>query len=774
MKKIYKPLIFSFLILIFSSLQSIAAVTECDSINMELTSKFRFLGSWDANGVPDYLQPDDDEVSQALINFVKSTLPESVNLPESNDEYFGDDIQFNTELNEASEVYLTMVDEGAGWTNSLGFYTYDINNPPATVYDIDSLVIIFPNVSQPEVVLPGNKVLLGNFPAHTGIGYFLIAPGWVGDTICIQSHIVFSDPNLNTFTTQKYRQQTILLNYEQEEKFLLSFEDIKRPAGDNDFNDAVFYITADPNAIDTTDIPKIPTAHLSGDTTMCDENAAAKLKVELSGQAPWTIVYSNGIEQNEIAGIQQAVYVFETTLKDSITLISVKDKYKFGIVDGHAVVDVTMPTATIEDYAINCGEKEAVIPVSLAGNGPWEISYSINGEILTEVSSENSLNITINQQGKFELLEVNDAYCTNQATGILEIKFLEKPFALIVGDAIICNEEEATILVNLTGTPPYSFVYTDGETETAITTSENSYSFTTNAAATYSLISVDDANCSGEVSGTAKITDGSEGIQVEIDANENSCFGEEIELTLLGETDNLSVIWSTEGKGSLSSTDQITTIYTPKENETGIIVFYAEVNNTCIVKTISQEVNIVDKIDASFEYSPSDNLLTNSLITFIPSNNGYDEYNWEFGDGNSSTAAMASTEYDKGGKYKVKLEVIHSGCEGEGSADLEVLSKDELYVPNAFNPSAVNPENQVVKVYGNNVSENGFAFKIVNRWGKVMYKTNSFAEANTIGWNGINNNNDVEQELNVFTYLLRGQFIEGEEFQKVGTITQVK
>ena len=41
-----------------------------------------------------------------------------------------------------------------------------------------------------------------------------------------------------------------------------------------------------------------------------------------------------------------------------------------------------------------------------------------------------------------------------------------------------------------------------------------------------------------------------------------------------------------------------------------------------------------------------------------------------------------------------------------GSAELDILSKDELYVPNAFNPSAQNQENQVVKVYGNNVDEN--------------------------------------------------------------------
>ena len=99
---------------------------------------------------------------------------------------------------------------------------------------------------------------------------------------------------------------------------------------------------------------------------------------------------------------------------------------------------------------------------------------------------------------------------------------------------------------------------------------------------------------------------------------------------------------------------------------------------------------------------------------------------------------------------------------------------DELYIPNAFNPTAINPENQVVKVYGSNVSEEGFAFKIVNRWGKVMYNTNSFYEANNVGWAGVNRNTGVDMELNVFTYIVRGKFNDGKTFEKVGTITLVK
>jgi hypothetical protein len=338
----------------------------------------------------------------------------------------------------------------------------------------------------------------------------------------------------------------------------------------------------------------------------------------------------------------------------------------------------------------------------------------------------------------------------------------------------LCDIEEATIQISLTGTAPFTFVYTDGESETTVTTEDNLYEFTTTEFKTYSLVSLNDANCSGEVDGSATVSDGSENIQVEIDANEYSCFGDVIDLALLGDTDGLTIKWSTEGKGTLENLDQIQTSYTLTENETGVIVFYVEVGNNCAIKTISKEITIIEEIDASFSVFPDKDLVTNTQITFTPTNNNYDEYEWDFGDGNSSSAVISSTEYSVGGYYTVELIVKIAGCEGIGSAELEILSKDELYVPNAFNPSAQNSENQVIKVYGNNVEETGFLFKIVNRWGKVMYETNSFDEANKVGWDGINNNNNEMQELNVFTYILKGRFIEGEPFERIGTVTQVK
>jgi len=765
----------NYLTVFLLSLFSVSAfAADCDSVNVPLTSKFRFLGPWSSIGKPLYLDPKGDTVSAALIKYVNDVLPESVNLPNSSPDFFGDSVQLNTELKEKSKVYVTLVHEGAGWTNTLGYYTYNLNNPPKTVYDIDSMVVLFPNVTQPNVVNPGNKILLGEFPANTGIGYFLIAQGWVGDTICNPSHIVFSDPHLNTFTTAKYQQQTILLNYEPQKLFLLCFEDIKRPGGDNDFNDAVFYITANPGAIDTTNVAKVPTAILSGDTTLCSASDKAKLRIDLTGVGPWSVVYSVDGIRTTINNIKQSPHFFESTVKGTFTLVSVKDKNKAGVPFGTATVKVTLPTVTISDMINNCGDEPAVIDLSFTGKAPWSVGYTINNIAFTANSANPTLSLPIEQLGTFQLKTVSDKYCSNSATGAAEIKHYEQPTAVLSGTGVICNGESASVNVALTGAAPFILTYSDGSVETTVTTNLTTYAITSTVPKTFTLLSVEDKQCLGDASGTATISDGSEGLDLEILAPETSCLGDQIELALDGNTENVSVVWSTNGKGTLQNTDQTSTTYTPAENESGEVIFTAKVNNGCTSTSINRSVTILGKPNAEFSVSPNDILFTNTLISFMPEDTGADEYAWDFGDGNSSQAVNASHEYEEGGKYPVTLTVSVSGCENSFTKECLVYSKDELYVPNAFNPGAVNPENQVVKVYGSNVSEDGFFFRIVNRWGKTMYETKSFSEANTVGWNGVNNNTSEQQEMNVFSYILRGKFIEGEEFTRVGTVTQVR
>ena len=185
---------------------------------------------------------------------------------------------------------------------------------------------------------------------------------------------------------------------------------------------------------------------------------------------------------------------------------------------------------------------------------------------------------------------------------------------------------------------------------------------------------------------------------------------------------------------------------------------------------MTKDLEIIPQPLADFNVGTG-TLFTTDEIFFIAENETYDDYEWDFGNGTTGQGSTSSTIYEQGGVYTVTLTVTQGGCESSVEIDIEVYSKNELYVPNVFNPNANNPENRVAKVYGTNISEDDFFFKIVNRWGNVMYETDSFFEANSKGWDGKEYNIDEMQALSTFTFVLSGKFNDGEKFEETGTIT---
>jgi gliding motility-associated-like protein len=81
------------------------------------------------------------------------------------------------------------------------------------------------------------------------------------------------------------------------------------------------------------------------------------------------------------------------------------------------------------------------------------------------------------------------------------------PTATLSGDASICPGQEANLTVELTGVAPWTFVYSDGTNNFAeiIASSPFTIPVTPMITTTYSAVSVVDANCTGNVEGTALV-----------------------------------------------------------------------------------------------------------------------------------------------------------------------------------------------------------------------------------------------------------------------------
>lgn len=96
------------------------------------------------------------------------------------------------------------------------------------------------------------------------------------------------------------------------------------------------------------------------------------------------------------------------------------------------------------------------------------------------------------------------------------------------------------------------------------------------------------------------------------------------------------------------------------------------------------------------------------------------------------------------------------------------------FIPEAFSPQASDPKNQTFRIFGNQISEEGFNLQIYNRYGSVVYTTDSFSEANENGWNGKNQRTGAEEPPGVYYYTIKFAFQTGLPVEQKGALYLVK
>lgn len=255
---------------------ALKAGVKVDEIpKVEQDNGYYILGKWGKKGKPEYLENNDDEISNAFLERINASLPETKPLTQTHPEYLESSEDGNIVMIENGEVWITFVHEGAGWKNSLGYYTYPTGNPPASVDDIEDMTIIFPNVSMgnKDEIKSGNKVQLlflnqqedeyeKLFPAGRTIGWFLVAHGWQDGKREVDEgkYIHYSTTYLNTEDSEDLQKHNVVLYDDETDRFVLAFEDIARNSSscDNDFNDAVFFATFNPiTAVESTQYQEV-------------------------------------------------------------------------------------------------------------------------------------------------------------------------------------------------------------------------------------------------------------------------------------------------------------------------------------------------------------------------------------------------------------------------------------------------------------------------------------------------------------------------------------
>lgn len=225
-------------------------------------AQYQYIGTYNSEGVPNYLITPGDTVSATFRAMITATLPEYRPVPIYNPILIAAGRTETIEVSCSSDVWISFIDEGASYRNALGYYTYDVNNPPATAPPANQIKIIFPNASKPGYggyLQAGDKIFLGNFPANTGIGFVLMSDGWNDSIVTPGNWTLYSNSAFNPEADSSLRKHTVIIRDTTTNRLVIGFEDIRRDdsACDHDFNDLLFFATITPIAC-VNNIDSIP------------------------------------------------------------------------------------------------------------------------------------------------------------------------------------------------------------------------------------------------------------------------------------------------------------------------------------------------------------------------------------------------------------------------------------------------------------------------------------------------------------------------------------
>ena len=161
-------------------------------------------------------------------------------------------------------------------------------------------------------------------------------------------------------------------------------------------------------------------------------------------------------------------------------------------------------------------------------------------------------------------------------------------------------------------------------------------------------------------------------------------------------------------------------------------------------------------------------LFASAIINFqnLSTGSGILSYNWDFGDGTTSTNKDDVHVYDKDGTYTVCLTATNEyGCRDTVCKSVRGIVVPLVDVPSGFSPNG-DGINDIVYVKGYGIEK--MTFRIFNRWGEKVFESTE----KTKGWDGRYKN--VMQEMEVYAYTLSVEFFDGTKTSKNGNITLLK
>jgi gliding motility-associated-like protein len=247
-------------------------------------------------------------------------------------------------------------------------------------------------------------------------------------------------------------------------------------------------------------------------------------------------------------------------------------------------------------------------------------------------------------------------------------------------------------------------------------------------------------------------------------SKDSICLGEDIGLTNKS-IGGVSFLW-TFGNGQTSTT------YAPARQQyqtAGVKTLKLVVRENSpgcnLADSVTKLLTVIEAPVAKFDYTPKPPV-ENAPFTFINQTTGATAYNWNFGDGSTSSLTQPIHQYGKTFTFDVILTAYNQfGCTDTASLIVKPLITELLEIPNAFTPND-DGKNDVFlpKIFG----IDDMNLKIYNRFGQLVFESYN----PSFGWDG--KYLGVAQPIDVYAYTLIVKYADGRTESKKGSITLLR
>lgn len=232
-------------------------------------------------------------------------------------------------------------------------------------------------------------------------------------------------------------------------------------------------------------------------------------------------------------------------------------------------------------------------------------------------------------------------------------------------------------------------------------------------------------------------------------------------------TDAVSYLWDF-GDGKTSTQFEPTHVYdSPQGNYT--VKLTAFNSQGCPTSSkLTDYIQIVAPPKAAFAISPA-SVISIPDYTFKFTNestNRPQNYQWNFGDGQTSTLKDPSHKYADTGRFMVTLKTFNEeGCVDSVQKYVHIVGvPGYVYLPNSFIPGGSSLPLQKFTAIGAGIKS--WRMSVFNKWGQVLWETTQLEDGKPVeGWDGTYKNQPQPQ--GIYFWKMEVQLINGTEWKGV-------